>query len=87
MPLGQMPVFEVDGIKLSQSISIARFLAKQFGLARKDNIEQAKVDAVVDLALKILPIHFEQDESKKTVGMNKFFSDELPKHIYKTSKF
>ncbi|CAF4266640.1 unnamed protein product, partial [Rotaria sordida] len=35
MPLGQMPVLEVDGTKLPQSLSIARFLAKQFQLAEK----------------------------------------------------
>jgi len=60
MPLGQMPVLEVDGVKLPQSMTIARFLAKQFGLAGKDNLEQAKVDVVVDtsidLAVKLLPI-------------------------------
>jgi glutathione S-transferase len=85
MPLGQMPVLEVDGIKLPQSMSIARFLAKQFGLAGKDNLEQAKVDAVVDtsidLALKIIPIHFQGDKDKKAAEMKIFFSDELPKHL------
>jgi glutathione S-transferase len=30
MPLGQMPVLEVNGAKLPQSITIGRFLAKQF---------------------------------------------------------
>jgi glutathione S-transferase len=85
MPLGQMPVLEVDGVKLPQSMAIARFLAKQFGLAGKDNLEQAKVDAVVDtsidLAMKFVPIHFEQDEEKKKIEMAKFLSDELPKHL------
>jgi glutathione S-transferase len=85
MPLGQMPVLEVDGVKLPQSMTIARFLAKQFGLAGKDNFEQAKVDAVVDtsidLALKFLPVHFEQDENKKTVETKKFLATELPKHL------
>ncbi|CAF2185006.1 unnamed protein product [Rotaria magnacalcarata] len=33
IPLGQMPVLEVDGVKLPQSMAIARFLAKQFDLA------------------------------------------------------
>jgi len=28
MPLGQMPVLEVDEVKLPQSMTIARFLAK-----------------------------------------------------------
>ena len=43
MPLSQMPVLEVDGVKLPQSMTIARFLAKQFGLAGKDNFEQALI--------------------------------------------
>jgi len=74
MPLGQMPVLEVDGVKLPQSMTIARFLAKQFGLAGKDNLEQAKVDVVVDtsidLAVKLLPILYEPDEGKKQIEMN-----------------
>ena len=39
MPLGQMPVLEVDGVKLPQSAAIARFLAKRFNLAGKDDFE------------------------------------------------
>ena len=85
MPLGQIPVLEVDGVKLPQSMAIARFLAKQFGLAGGDHLEQAKVDAVVDtsidLAMKYLPIHFEPDEAKKSIEMQKFFAEELPKHL------
>lgn len=85
MPLGQMPVLEIDGVKLPQSMAIARFLAKQFGLAGKDNFEQAKVDAVVDtssdMALKFIPIHMEQNEEKKKADMEKFFTEELPKHL------
>lgn len=43
MPYGQMPVLEVNGVKLSQSRAIERFLAKKFDLAGKDEWEQAKV--------------------------------------------
>ncbi|CAF0804862.1 unnamed protein product [Rotaria sordida] len=85
MPLGQMPVLEVDGTKLPQSLSIARFLAKQFQLAGKDNLEQAKVDAVVDttsdLVSKYMPVHFEQDPKKKEELILKFLTEELPKHL------
>lgn len=85
MPLGQMPVLEYEGVKIPQSMSIARFLAKQFGLAGKDNLEQAKVDAIVDtsidLAMKFIAIHFQSDENKKAEEMKTFLADELPKHL------
>jgi len=85
MPLGQMPVLEVGGFKLPQSLSIARFLAKQFNLAGEDNIEQAKVDAVVDTMTdamdKLGPIRGQVDEAKKQADMQQFLADELPKHM------
>ena len=85
MPLGQMPVLEVDGVKLPQSMSIARFLAKQFNLAGKDNLEQAKVDAVVDTMTdamnKLGSIRRQADEAKKQADTQKFLVEELPKHM------
>jgi glutathione S-transferase len=85
MPLGQMPVLEFDGVKLPQSLTIARFLAKQFQLAGRDNFEQAKVDAVVDtisdILAKLLPLRREPDETKKKEGLRKFFTEELPKQL------
>jgi glutathione S-transferase len=84
-PLGQIPVLEFDGVQLPQSLSIARFLAKQFQLAGKDNFEQAKVDAVVDtifdLLTKIVPIRLEKDEAKKQELAKKFLDEELSKHL------
>jgi glutathione S-transferase len=47
-PLGQVPALEYDGVWLSQSLTIARFLAKEFGLAGKNNLEQAQADMVID---------------------------------------
>ncbi|CAF1234931.1 unnamed protein product, partial [Didymodactylos carnosus] len=38
----------VDGQRIPQSMTIVRLLAKQFNLAGKDNLEQAKVDSVAD---------------------------------------
>jgi glutathione S-transferase len=85
MPLGQMPVLEIDGNKLPQTAAIARFLAKQFRLAGKDNFEQAKVDAVADtindLVTKYIPVRWEQDETKKKELTKKFIEEELPKHL------
>ena len=39
MPLGQMPVLEVDGQKFCQQSAIARFLAKRFGLMGDDELQ------------------------------------------------
>jgi glutathione S-transferase len=85
MPLGQMPVLEFNGVKLPQSGSIARFLAKQFQLAGKDNFDQAKVDAVIDtindLTAVYIPIHREQDQAKKQELLQKFQTEQLPTHL------
>ncbi|CAF1153495.1 unnamed protein product [Didymodactylos carnosus] len=84
-PLGQIPVLEVDGVQLPQSLSIARFLAKQFQLAGIDNFEQAKVDAVVDTMLdlqtKVVPVRLEKDEAKKQELAKKVLDEELPKYL------
>ena len=85
MPLGQVPVLEYNGTKLPQSGTIARFLAKQFHLAGKDNFEQAQVDAVADTVNdaveKYVLVRRETDEAKQKDLSNKFFAEELPKHF------
>ncbi|CAF2835484.1 unnamed protein product [Rotaria sp. Silwood2] len=85
MPLGQIPVLEFNGMKLSQSLSIARFLAKQFELAGRDTFEQAKVDAVVDtindLVTRYVAVRWASDETKREELIKTFFADELPKHL------
>ena len=48
MPFGQVPVFEVDGKVLTQSHTIARYLARQHGLAGKTDWEQSQADMYVD---------------------------------------
>jgi prostaglandin-H2 D-isomerase / glutathione transferase len=48
MPLGQMPLLEIDGKKIHQSISICRYLAKQVGLAGSSDFESFEIDSVVD---------------------------------------
>ena len=85
MPLGQVPVLEIDGTMIPQSTSIARFLAKQFNLAGKDNLEQAKVDAVADTITDLINAYYsinrEQDSTKKQELTTKFTTEELPKHL------
>merc|ERR1711981_1090359 len=68
-PLGTLPILEYNGEKLCQSISIARFLAKQYGIAGKNNMEQAKavmiVDTIVDVQIEGAKNLFEKNPIEK----------------------
>lgn len=48
MPFGQVPILEVDGKVLAQSYTIGRYLAREFGLAGKDDWEQVQADMYAD---------------------------------------
>ncbi|XP_051059004.1 hematopoietic prostaglandin D synthase isoform X1 [Phodopus roborovskii] len=48
LPFGKIPVLEVGGLMLHQSLAIARYLTKNTDLAGKTELEQCQVDAVVD---------------------------------------
>ncbi|KAI1720911.1 putative glutathione S-transferase 9 [Ditylenchus destructor] len=58
-PFGKLPVLEVDGKPLAETFAICRYLSKKYGLAGKDDWEQAKVDEIADfhkdVALEIGP--------------------------------
>lgn len=47
-PYGTLPVLEVDGKILNQSVSIMRFLGKRFGLVAEDPFTEALLEALVD---------------------------------------
>lgn len=48
MPFGQVPVLEIDGKKIGQSVAICRYVAKQVGLAGKDDLQALEIDSTVD---------------------------------------
>lgn len=77
MPMGQMPVLEVDGKRVHQSISMARFLAKTVGLGGTNHWEDLQIDIVVDtindFRLKIAVVSYEPEDEikeKKLVTLN-----------------
>merc|ERR1712127_491931 len=47
-PFGQLPTLCVDGQEFSQSMTIARYLANEHGLAGKNALENGLMDEIVD---------------------------------------
>ncbi|XP_012268124.1 glutathione S-transferase-like [Athalia rosae] len=84
-PFGQVPVLEVDGKKIHQSQAISRYLAKQFGLAGKDDWEALEIDATVatidDLRAKIAAWHYETIESAKEAKYEPLFKEIIPFYL------
>lgn len=48
MPMGQMPVLEVDGQRVHQSVSMARYIARRVGLSGANDWENLLIDTSVD---------------------------------------
>ena len=46
-----MPILEVDGKEVTQSLTIARFLAKRYNLLPGDDWHLAKADEVISSSL------------------------------------
>jgi len=67
-PWGSLPILEVDGKQIGQSIAIARYVAREGGLTGKDSMEQAIVDSIVDsvtdLREKMIEVHFKAEDLK-----------------------
>uniref|UniRef100_A0A7N4Q228 glutathione transferase n=1 Tax=Sarcophilus harrisii TaxID=9305 RepID=A0A7N4Q228_SARHA len=66
VPFGKIPILEVDGVPLHQSLAIGRFLAREAGLAGKTELEQCQVDAIID-TLDDFMSRFPWAEKKKDI--------------------
>jgi len=84
-PFGQLPVLEVDGVKLCQSNACARYLARKYNLAGKTDLEQAQVDMIADCyedAVKPMTALFtEKDEGKQAEVKRKYAEEQLPGYL------
>ena len=82
LPMGQLPVLEVDGKTIGQSMAIARYCAKRFGLAGKDELEGAladqAVDQVSDFLDEVIKVMKEPEEAKKAEMGKQLKVEKLP---------
>merc|ERR1711936_570142 len=53
-PYGSLPLLEWDGTCIAQSMAVARFLAREVGLAGRDNMEAAQIDEIIDAVNDLL---------------------------------
>ena len=76
LPFGQLPVLQHDGITLSQSHAIARYVARLAGLYGKDAKEDALADMFDDAVTDAFTPFFmaKSDDEKK-----KYFEETMPK--------
>jgi len=78
-PMGQLPLLEVEGQTLAQSLTIARYLARQHGLAGNTDIAAAEADMVIDSLTDLMGpaanMMREKDEERKA-DMKRSFSEE-----------
>jgi len=47
-PCGGLPVLNVNGTEVAQSVAVARYVAREFKLDGKNNVEKAQGDMIVD---------------------------------------
>ncbi|XP_060876813.1 glutathione S-transferase-like [Metopolophium dirhodum] len=69
MPFGKVPILEIDGKVLNQSVAISRYLSKKAGLAGSDEWESLLIDIAVDNVNDLrqaiaLPVFDPNEESK-----------------------
>jgi len=84
-PYGQLPYAIYNGRKYGQSIALACFFAREFGLYGKTSLDGLRVDEVVglfqDLANAIFSAKFEADEAKKATMLEKLWGETVPAHF------
>ncbi|KAH9508175.1 Glutathione S-transferase 3 [Bulinus truncatus] len=84
-PFGQLPVLEIDGRKYAQSLAIATYLAREFGLYGQTNEDGLAIDQVVQLSVdfssSLSRSHRERDEAKKAKLLKKVKEDDAPRYL------
>ncbi|KAG5876919.1 hypothetical protein JTB14_021362 [Gonioctena quinquepunctata] len=85
LPLGQLPVLEIDGKLYPQTTAILKYLAKEVRLAGNNSLDDLKidvaVDTLVDLQNKIYDFAFEEDQEMKKIKEEKLYSETIPYYL------
>lgn len=88
-PFGQLPMLEKDGqTPICQSVAMARWLAREFGLYGKSSMDQARGDMIIDCFGEIMSGLMEVAYAKEDKeGKHKKYQDEtLPPQLKNLEK-
>ncbi|CAG9805032.1 unnamed protein product [Chironomus riparius] len=87
MPMGQMPILEIDGKRAHQSVAMARYLAKQVGLVGSNDWEDLEIDMAVDtindFRNKIGAVQYEADEEVQKKKRTTLDNEIIPFYLEK----
>ncbi|KAI4470694.1 glutathione s-transferase [Holotrichia oblita] len=85
MPFGTLPIYEENGKIVSQSVAIARYVAKKVGLTGDNNWEDLEIDAMVDtindLRIKLSGIYEEKNEKRKQDLKTTHLTETIPFYL------
>ncbi|XP_059471665.1 uncharacterized protein LOC132194428 [Neocloeon triangulifer] len=86
-PFGKLPVLEIDGKTLHQSVAICRYLAKKAGLAGKDESDALQCDIIVDtigdMRTAMAGFHYEANEEAKVAKKELALNTTVPYYLEK----
>jgi len=89
-PFGQIPVLEVDGVRLCQSKAIARYLAGEFGFVPETALDKARTDMIVDcvddVLTRSLKFFHEKDKTRQAELQEIFIKEYLPTSLKSLEK-
>ncbi|KAK6176893.1 hypothetical protein SNE40_015106 [Patella caerulea] len=85
-PFGQLPYLEIDGKKFAQSIAIAQYIAREYGLYGDNSLENLSIDGVVGLTIDYFTrwaraTYGPEDAKRRAELQAKVYSEDLPKFL------
>lgn len=85
-PFGQVPYLEVDGKQYTQSIAIANYVAKELGYYGKNNLEQLRIDQVVQIVQDVFNLAVKYlfgtpDKEEKAIKLEEYKATESRKFL------
>lgn len=82
LPLGQLPVLEVEGKMYSQSMAIARYAAKVAGLSPEDPLQALEIDmiseTIKDLHVSLIEMYRIREVNLRSESVKKYLESTLP---------